>query len=467
MRKIEENLCSATEQLIKKDTYENILHSLPQHQNERKMIMSLQEVKKKNKGLKYIGLAVAACLLLVVGLFGGNYYANNRKVDSRVFIDVNPSVEITANRQDKVLDVDALNEDAEEIIEGLELEGIDVETAVSAVIGKLYNAGYLKDNAENEILVSVKNADKAHAALLEKNINAEIASSLKGGNAKATVIHQQVKASDEEIDLAQKHNISIGKASFILGLIDKDPSLKADELAKLSIHELALLVSEKKLDISDFAEYEKDESTKENVEEIIEEKDEDIAESSSKPASSKPAVSEPAVSEPEASNSEHQNKRISPEKATKIALRHAGVKKSDAIIGKAKLEYDDGRESYEIEFYANNYDNDYDIDALSGAVIESNKDYDDDGDDAPVVSQKPDSSKPSNGSISRSAAERIALAHAKDLGASANVKIVEIEKDDGKYELELRDGNKEYSYEIGIKSGKVIDYEIDIDDDDD
>ena len=84
-----------------------------------------------------------------------------------------------------------------------------------------------------------------------------------------------------------------------------------------------------------------------------------------------------------------------------------------------------------------------------------------------MVSSKPDSSKPSNGSISRKEAEKIALAHAKDLGASANVKVVEIEKDDGKYELELRDGNKEYSYEIGIKSGKVIDYEIDIDDDDD
>ena len=55
-------------------------------------------------------------------------------------------------------------------------------------------------------------------------------------------------------------------------------------------------------------------------------------------------------------------------KAQEIALAHAGVKAADATITKSKLDYDDGRQVYEIEWYANGAKYDYEIDAATGKI---------------------------------------------------------------------------------------------------
>lgn len=61
-------------------------------------------------------------------------------------------------------------------------------------------------------------------------------------------------------------------------------------------------------------------------------------------------------------------------KAQEIALAHAGVKAADATITKSKLDYDDGRQVYEIEWYANGAKYDYEIDAATGKIV--SYDYD-------------------------------------------------------------------------------------------
>ena len=47
--------------------------------------------------------------------------------------------------------------------------------------------------------------------------------------------------------------------------------------------------------------------------------------------------------------------------AQKIALEHAGVKAADATITKSKLDYEDGRQVYDIEWYAGGAKYDYEI----------------------------------------------------------------------------------------------------------
>ena len=62
---------------------------------------------------KYGTVAAAAAILLG---FGGNHIYNTALACSYVSLDINPSIEYTLNRQDRVLDVTAVNEDAEEIV---------------------------------------------------------------------------------------------------------------------------------------------------------------------------------------------------------------------------------------------------------------------------------------------------------------------------------------------------------------
>lgn len=74
-------------------------------QQERTIIM-----KTKARPKKWIA-AAAACLVIVATAVGTPYYINNFVPESFVDIDVNPSVEITTNKKDNVLDVVATNSD--------------------------------------------------------------------------------------------------------------------------------------------------------------------------------------------------------------------------------------------------------------------------------------------------------------------------------------------------------------------
>lgn len=68
---------------------------------------------------------------------------------------------------------------------------------------------------------------------------------------------------------------------------------------------------------------------------------------------------------------------ITNEMAEEVALTHAGFKAEDVQYLKSHHEYDDLREIYEVEFYKDNYEYDYDIDAVSGEILSYDKDYDD------------------------------------------------------------------------------------------
>lgn len=68
---------------------------------------------------------------------------------------------------------------------------------------------------------------------------------------------------------------------------------------------------------------------------------------------------------------------ISKERAKEIALEHAGYEESEVRFLKAKLDRDDGRYEYEIEFRVDgNLEYDYSINAENGRIVEYDRDYD-------------------------------------------------------------------------------------------
>ena len=87
-------------------------------------------------------------------------------------------------------------------------------------------------------------------------------------------------------------------------------------------------------------------------------------------------VNEHAVRETKPAATEAAQGFIGVDRAKSIALGHAGVSASSVAFSKAKLDDDDGRGVYEIEFYVGNTEYDYEIDAHSGGIIEYDKDRD-------------------------------------------------------------------------------------------
>ncbi len=61
---------------------------------------------------------------------------------------------------------------------------------------------------------------------------------------------------------------------------------------------------------------------------------------------------------------------ISTEDAKRIALDHAGLSEDSVKRLNAYLEYDDGIEQYEVQFYEGTTEYDYTIDAVNGTILE-------------------------------------------------------------------------------------------------
>ena len=63
--------------------------------------------------------------------------------------------------------------------------------------------------------------------------------------------------------------------------------------------------------------------------------------------------------------------------AKNAALKHAGVTESQATELKVELDREDGKLVYEVEFKSAGYEYDYEIDAVKGTVLQSDKELDD------------------------------------------------------------------------------------------
>ncbi|MBR2123064.1 MAG: PepSY domain-containing protein [Lachnospiraceae bacterium] len=92
------------------------------------------------------------------------------------------------------------------------------------------------------------------------------------------------------------------------------------------------------------------------------------------PAQSAPA---PAPAAPAAQPAPAASAEITKEAALAIALEHAGLTEDQISWLRNKLDYDDGRKIYEIEFNVGRTEYDYDIDALTGRILEYSIDNDD------------------------------------------------------------------------------------------
>lgn len=474
---IEKKLDTAVSGMIPEDMFERI----------SKEIASKDVVRVKkgiNKKLNifsrgFIGVAAAACVLFAVGFVGVSYYGNNFIPDSRVDIDVNPGVEIVTNKKNKVLDVQSTNKDGEIVIDGMDLKNTELKVAVNALIGSMVQKGYIVDNSTG-ILVTVRNGDPDKAQKVKEEVLDDINFALYKNDLKANVMNQTLTDTVDVSKFAKENNISIGKAVFVLNLAAKDNSLDAKELAKMKISEIAELVAKKGIDIRDIVDYDDDDSIWENISDAIEDIDEDVNENAT------------VTKENDSVYSAGTKKQISVDEAKQIAMAHVNLAQKDVTFVKTKLDNEDNRIVYKIEFVISNIEYDYEIDAVSGEIISSDSDVEDDNkkiqtetsqqqnsadhsnkdkakgsqEHSTAQTQAPTAAptQPAPSKISVERAKQIAVSHAGVSGASFTK--VELDTDDGiaVYDIEFKVGNTEYDYEINAASGAIISSSLEIDD---
>lgn len=136
------------------------------------------------------------------------------------------------------------------------------------------------------------------------------------------------------------------------------------------------------------------------------------------------------------------------EAAQKIALEHAGVKAADATITKSKLDYEDGRQVYDIEWYAGGAKYDYEIAADTGEIISS------------AYEEKTMGADSKNVTVSEADAKKTALDRVSG-ATDKNLYEWKLDYDDGRpeYEGKIIYGGTEYEFTIDAATGSVMEWD--------
>ena len=212
-------------------------------------VVKEERVEKKsfnfNFAFKKIAFTFAACLIFVFGIVIGNIELAQPGVEvgASIYLDVNPSVEVKVDENKKVIECIAGNEDGEKIISNLNLTGVDINTALYAIVGSMYTNGYLKVDA-NSILISVNNYNSDTGIVLN-DISEQINNIFKENESmNCSIIAQQIETDESIEEKSKSYKVSVGKMHLIekivqnIGLYTEE---NIEELAKMSIHELDLI----------------------------------------------------------------------------------------------------------------------------------------------------------------------------------------------------------------------------------
>ena len=111
----------------------------------------------------------AAALFLIVAGVAGTYSYNNVLACSYVSLDINPSIEYTLNRQDKVVAVKGLNNDGQEIAdELLSVRKVTLKEALQETKQLLTQKNYLKSGSSEDVLIDISANNSARKDTLKK-----------------------------------------------------------------------------------------------------------------------------------------------------------------------------------------------------------------------------------------------------------------------------------------------------------
>ena len=154
--------------------------------------------------------------------------------------------------------------------------------------------------------------------------------------------------------------------------------------------------------------------------------------------------------------------------AREIAHSHAGVSQDQVAFIQSKLDSEQGRQVYEVEFYTKDYrEFDYDIEVSSGTVLSF--DYDSEYYDAKAAQNENRylngslAAQTNPGQVSVEDAKKKALEHAGIAADQATFVKAETDYDDGRqvYELEFYTNDSgEFDYEIDTENGCIISYDF-------
>ena len=173
-------------------------------------------IAEQRRSVKALYAAVACLALVLLGSFGGyQLYFTETAI---VSIDINPSIELSLNRFDRVIATEFYNEDGEDVLSGIDLKGMKYDTALEMLLQSAVLRPYLEDNDYLDITVSGNGQ-------LEVQIQSQ-AQTLTSSFELQISCH---RADEETVAEAHAHGMTPGRYLAFLELQALDPDVDIED----------------------------------------------------------------------------------------------------------------------------------------------------------------------------------------------------------------------------------------------
>jgi len=202
-----------------------------------------------NKRLSY---SLASVFVLAVVLFSmlSSGPGIDSVVASTVTIDINPSIEITLNDNDEVINITAINTDGELLIDrDINFKGLSLDKTIEIIIAEAIKKGFIvDDDEENIILIDVSSNKLEIKERIEQSLEVKISSEMsKVAHAFQIRRENREELSDDEeqdlVDESVKYKLSAAKLYLINKIIDIDDTYTIDILKDKSVRELYNIIN--------------------------------------------------------------------------------------------------------------------------------------------------------------------------------------------------------------------------------
>jgi hypothetical protein len=183
-----------------------------------------QVVRMKENKMNFIKKAGSIAAVLAVTAAGSFAYAAPA---TYVSLDVNPSIEYTVNTFGKVLSVKAVNDDGEVITSELDVKNVNISKAVKVTIDKLREGGYITDDEDAGIVITISASNDEKAEELAEELEEETKEYVEEIGETAEVEAEAV--GKERVEEARTLGVTPGKLNLVQKLINSTEGVEGAE----------------------------------------------------------------------------------------------------------------------------------------------------------------------------------------------------------------------------------------------
>ena len=166
-------------------------------------------------------VSIAAVFAIIFGLTYGVY--SYGMPYTYVSVDINPSVEITANIFDRIINIEGINDDGKKLISLKQYRNKKVRDGIGNIIKSAVEEGYIKPEYSNMLLLTISSKDIKKFGIIEKDIEEAVGKEINVSEIDTSIYIENVEV--KKHDDAKNLGISSGKYLLLEKMKESEPEI--------------------------------------------------------------------------------------------------------------------------------------------------------------------------------------------------------------------------------------------------